>query len=471
VLSIEEIIEIADTQVFEHQGQHLNDLQRVILEGTLNGKSHLDIAQEQNLTEEYIKDSANKLWHYLTQSIGEKLNKFNIRTNLGRYTFSSTNILTINSGNVFQKSMGDGFSSTNILTINSGRVFQESLPSKKTNQIEDKKDNVIPRQDLTEAPEIEDFYGREEELSLLQTKILEQKCSLIVLLGIRGIGKTALALELMNKIKENFDWLIYKSLYSQPTLTELITEIIGFNDDITENNSTYELSDLKKALAQERYLIILDDINCVFKNQQLSGQYQQEYESYSNLFKLLFSLKNQSCVILISSERIPELSALTNNNYQNVFPWELSGLGADAVNLLKKYQLKYPQTYQKLIDIYEGNPRYLQIVGDLIQDLFAGDTNKFLQLQQPSIDINLMAFLRQTLDGLSLLETEILKFIASQSGSIPMTDIENHYYLHQDVVNSIQSLKRRYLLSTQLVNEQVILEISPVIKKSLSPEN
>lgn len=349
--------------------------------------------------------------------------------------------------------------------------FRNLYRQKKTNQIEDKKDNVIPRQDLTEAPEIEDFYGREEELSLLQTKILEQKCSLIVLLGIRGIGKTALALELMNKIKENFDWLIYKSLYSQPTLTELITEIIGFNDDITENNSTYELSDLKKALAQERYLIILDDINCVFKNQQLSGQYQQEYESYSNLFKLLFSLKNQSCVILISSERIPELSALTNNNYQNVFPWELSGLGADAVNLLKKYQLKYPQTYQKLIDIYEGNPRYLQIVGDLIQDLFAGDTNKFLQLQQPSIDINLMAFLRQTLDGLSLLETEILKFIASQSGSIPMTDIENHYYLHQDVVNSIQSLKRRYLLSTQLVNEQVILEISPVIKKSLSPEN
>jgi hypothetical protein len=131
----------------------------------------------------------------------------------------------------------------------------------------------------------------------------------------------------------------------------------------------------------------------------------------------------------------------------------------------------YLRTYQKLIDIYEGNPRYLQIVGHLIQDLFAGDTNKFLQLQQPSIDIDLMTFLRQTLDGLSLLETEILKFIASQSGSIPMTDIENHYYLHQDVVNSIQSLKRRYLLSTQLVNEQVILEISPVIKKSLSPEN
>ncbi len=131
----------------------------------------------------------------------------------------------------------------------------------------------------------------------------------------------------------------------------------------------------------------------------------------------------------------------------------------------------YLRTYQKLIDIYEGNPRYLQIVGHLIQDLFAGDINKFLQLQQPSIDINLMAFLRQTLDGLSLLETEILKFIASQSGSITMTDIENHYYLHQDVVNSIQSLKRRYLLSTQLVNEQVILEISPVIKKFLSPEN
>ncbi|MCZ2207735.1 ATP-binding protein [Cylindrospermopsis raciborskii] len=455
MLSIEEIIEIADTQVFEHQGKHLNDLQRVILEETLKGKSYHDIAEKHNFTEKYIKDSASKLWQCLTKLVGEKVNKFNVRSTLDRYSFDSTRIANTNIG----------------IQINSGNLFEESVRSKKTKQIQDKKDNNIPHENLTEAPGTEDFYGRERELSLLQTKILEEKCNLIILLGIRGIGKTALALELVNRIKPKFDLIIYKSLHLQTTLTELITEIIDPNidlhDDITQDNSTYQLSHLKKSLAQRRYLIILDDVNCVFKNHSQNQQLSGEYQLYSNLFKLLSSVKTQSCVILISSERIPELSVSTNNCH-NTFSWELSGLGADAVNLLKKYQLKHPQTYQTLIDIYEGNPRYLQIIAHLIQDLFAYDTNKFLQLQQPCIDIELTTFLKHTLEGLSSLETEILKFIANQSGSIPLTDLENHYHVHQDVVNSIQSLKRRYLLSTQLVNERVILEISPVIKKFLS---
>ncbi len=428
MLSIDEVLEIADTKVFEHHGKHLNDLQRVILEETLKGRSYHDIAQEHKFTEKYIKDSASKLWQCLTKLVGEKINKSNVRSTLERYT--NTNI-----------------------------------------GIQNKKDNNIPHEDLTEAPGIEDFCGREWELSLLQTKILEEKCNLIILLGIRGIGKTALALELVNRIKPNFDLIIYKSLHLQATLTELITEIIEPNidlhDDITQDNSTYQLSHLKKSLAQRRYLIIIDDVNCVFKNRSKNQQLSGECQPYSNLFKLLSSVQTRSCVILISSDRIPELSVSTNN-CQNTFSWELSGLGADAVNLLKKYQLKHPQTYQTLIDIYEGNPRYLQSVAHLIQDLFAGDTNKFLQLQQPSIDIELTTFLKQTLEGLSSLETEILKFIANQSGSIPLTDLENHYHLHQDIVNSIQFLKRRYLLSTKLVNERVILEISPVIRKFLS---
>ena len=78
VLNIEEIIEIADNQVFEHQGQHLNDLQRAILEGTLQGRTYADIAKEHQHSEKYIKDSASKLWKSLSQAVGKKVNKFNV---------------------------------------------------------------------------------------------------------------------------------------------------------------------------------------------------------------------------------------------------------------------------------------------------------------------------------------------------------------------------------------------------------
>ena len=46
MLNIEQIIEIADNQIFEHQGRHLNDLQRAILEGILQGRTYADIAKE-----------------------------------------------------------------------------------------------------------------------------------------------------------------------------------------------------------------------------------------------------------------------------------------------------------------------------------------------------------------------------------------------------------------------------------------
>ncbi len=55
---------------------------------------------------------------------------------------------------------------------------------------------VASKSVIKDAPEIGDFYGRKLELSLLQQKILQGKCNLINLLGIRGIGKTTLALKL-----------------------------------------------------------------------------------------------------------------------------------------------------------------------------------------------------------------------------------------------------------------------------------
>jgi AAA+ ATPase superfamily predicted ATPase len=105
-----------------------------------------------------------------------------------------------------------------------------------------KQEQIISHLDLKDAPEIGDFYGRKVELSLLQQKILPGKCNLINLLGIRGIGKTALALKLVDNIKENFEFVIYKSLKSLPSLTQLITEIIYLNDQLIPDNSPHQLS-------------------------------------------------------------------------------------------------------------------------------------------------------------------------------------------------------------------------------------
>jgi AAA+ ATPase superfamily predicted ATPase len=445
VLNIEEIIEIADNQVFEHQGQHLNDLQRAILEGTLQGRTYADIAKEHQHSEKYIKDSASKLWKSLSQAVGKKVNKFNVKSTLGKCSFSSTNIFKG-------------------IQINSGNIFKESAPSPKNDEMIHKQEQIISHLDLKDAPEIGDFYGRKVELSLLQQKILPGKCNLINLLGIRGIGKTALALKLVDNIKENFEFVIYKSLKSLPSLTQLITETIYLNDQLIQDNSLHQLSQFKKAIEKHSYLIIIDDVNYIFSKHQVSGKYQQGYEEYGNLFKLLSTTKHQSCVIINSSEEIRELSK-PQNDHSHVVTLELLGLDDDGVNILKKFGLKNEENYQKLLNIYERNPQYLQIIGYLIQELFAGDTNKFLQLAQPFLDIELTAFLEQSLDILPPSEVELLHFLASQKGSVLLSELENSYQVYEPIVSSIQSLKRRFLLSTQQINAEVSLEISSLIRK------
>src|SRR2546426_11800932 len=61
------------------------------------------------------------------------------------------------------------------------------------------------RVDWGEAGDAGVFYGRAKELAMLQEWIVAEGCRLIALLGMGGIGKTALALQLARQLQPSFD--------------------------------------------------------------------------------------------------------------------------------------------------------------------------------------------------------------------------------------------------------------------------
>jgi predicted ATPase len=52
---------------------------------------------------------------------------------------------------------------------------------------------------------------------------------LVALLGIGGIGKTALAAKLAEQVKDEFDFLIWRVLRNTLPVTELIAELLMFS--------------------------------------------------------------------------------------------------------------------------------------------------------------------------------------------------------------------------------------------------
>lgn len=83
------LITVVDELMFSHAGEHLNDLERSILEGVLENQKYAVIAQNNHRSEKYIKDLAGKLWNSLSATLGEEVSKSNIKSILRRYYSSS----------------------------------------------------------------------------------------------------------------------------------------------------------------------------------------------------------------------------------------------------------------------------------------------------------------------------------------------------------------------------------------------
>ncbi len=74
-----------------------------------------------------------------------------------------------------------------------------------------------PRVDWGEALDVPSFYGREGELALLSRWVVEERCRVVSVLGMGGIGKSALAVTVMHRVAAHFEVVIWRSLRDAPT--------------------------------------------------------------------------------------------------------------------------------------------------------------------------------------------------------------------------------------------------------------
>ncbi|MBD1810186.1 ATPase [Microcoleus vaginatus DQ-U2] len=470
-MDVEEALEFVDHLALTTTGKHLDSLQKAILRGAWDNQKYKEIAQHHNRSEKYVKEVGFKLWKLLSVALGdEQVSKANFRAKLEN--LQASNIVSL---------VGNGCIHIGNISADSSQSSKklQSEPQQK-NKFNEKTSNSKPKVhlDLADAPEPNLFYNRTSELTTLENWILG-RTRLITILGLSGIGKTALTLQLIPQIQHEFDYIIWRSLRNSPPLASLQTDLIKFcrggapvpapsvPAPYPEERATTGGLPLLEYLRSHRCLIILDDIQTIFSSQQLAGNYQPGYENYGAFFKQITESSHNSCLILLSWEKPREIAALEGEN-RPCKSLQLNGLDLEAQEIFREKGLAEPEKWSELIDLYRGNPLWLNIVAILIHDLFGGSVSEFLSYDTLFLG-DLESLLQQHFDRLTASEQQAIAWLANTPEPADISKIpENLQLSPPELLKVMQSLGRRSLVETVKQNGRSHFTIAPVIREYIT---
>ena len=323
------------------------------------------------------------------------------------------------------------------------------------------------RQNWGEAVSVEYFFERTNELKLLTGWLLKERCRLITLLGMGGIGKTTLSIKLAQQVSSEFDVVVWKSLRDAPPVSETVGYLIEFLSKGKETQANLpsrlgeKISRLIAYLRAERCLIIFDNIESLM-NSDRAGKYRPEDKGYGELIRRIGATEHDSCLILTTREK-PQEVAVLEGDFLPVRCLQLQGLKQAAELFQVKGLTGSDRELERLSDRYDGNPLALKVVAATIKDLFAGSVTEFLA-QKQAIFGDIRDLLDEQFARLSSLEQEIMLWIAIAREPVSQNQLKDDLVEKVSPIKfleALESLSRRSLIEkneTSFTQQSVVME-------------
>ncbi|MCC3498076.1 MAG: NACHT domain-containing protein [Microcoleus sp. PH2017_15_JOR_U_A] len=327
------------------------------------------------------------------------------------------------------------------------------------------------RQNCSELPDISGFFGRREELGFLKNWISGDRCRLVAIFGMGGIGKTALCAQLAKQIQNEFDFVIWRSLSNQPSCQDLAAGLIQFICDCQGKKLPENLSDgisvLIEYLQAHRCLIVLDGVETILDTGGFAGKYRSGYEDYERLFRQIGESNHQSCLLLTSSEKSRDIAMLEGQT-RPVRSYKLTGLDNMAAReILQERGLTQEKQWDELIDCYAAHPLALRIVSAMILELFNGKSSEFIRENTVFLG-QINHILSQQFQRLSVLEKDVIKQLATAGAPMDLAQLRgglSEPVKTSNLMEALESLGWRSLIEKITVSGNVAFTLQPVVRK------
>ena len=435
-IALETVVKKIDDLVLAKTGRQLKEVETLVLQGAWSAKTYEQIAENCKYSLGYIKQAAApRLWKLLSEILEESISKTNFR-------------------------------------IAIERRWSNQLEAASVEETEISQTNKVDRKlDWQTIPKINICYGRTEELALLNKWLVDDRCRLVSIVGMGGIGKTTLAVKCVEQVQADFRAIVWRDLRNSISVSELVIDLIQLvsprqERDLPENIND-RISILLENLRKHRCLIVLDATTAILQSGSLAGKYREEYQDYGKLFQRLGQESHQSCLMLVAREKPREIAVLEGETHP-VRCLTLKGLGAAAKEILKAKKLLDPDKWSELIQLYRGNPLALKIIANTIRDLFGGKVATFLR-QQTIVFGELNDLLDEQFECLSSLEIEILYWLAIREYSLSLSQLRSNLIFissQAKLIEALESLLRRSLIERNLVEEEVMFSLpQPIVKQ------
>jgi DNA-binding CsgD family transcriptional regulator len=335
-----------------------------------------------------------------------------------------------------------------------------------------------------EAPDVSTFYGRSDELDKLARWIVEEKCRLVALLGLRGMGKTALCVKLVEQVDSKFERVIWRSLRYAPPLDDLLANLIPLLSHPQKPNlpteTNQKISLLIDCFRKHRCLIVLDSADAILQTEELAGRYQKGYENYGELFRRVGEERHQSCLLLTSLENFPEIAALAEPKEELKSPVRtltLTDLKLSEPEIRDFFHKKGlseldEDRWSELIGRYRGNPLALKMAVATINEVFRGRVSTFID-QKTFVFGDISSLLKPQFDRLSALEKKIVDLLAMEEQPISFVKLRqklSSFYPQapelSELIAAMQSLSRRSLLERKdTESKEVVFTLQSLVKE------